>query len=305
MHYFVFTFLFASLSLLFSTPLLAGEEGKARIRVISKTEAEATRETYIAWSDSEIEADEQYQTIIIVKGKVQIRGQTKNLVILGGETLLDAGSRVEKRLIVLNGRLKKHENAEISDQVLFELPDSFPRWLSSIVPFLALLFSEGAHFLSLLLRGVLWCLMGALLFVIAPNLLKDAEERALQMPMSGVGWFVAAAVIFIPGILALIVSIVGILLVPAYLMVFAFIFYFCAFVLVANILGQYLPPKKSYVMPPLRFFYGVFILMLIEAVPYVGSALIYLAMIITGGAMAAVTLARLRGRVTRSANQKA
>lgn len=277
----------------------AEQESQGRVRIYSKSDAggESTHdETTMLWSDGTIGAEERVETLVVFHGRTDFYGRAKDLVVLGGDVTLHPGSQISERLVVLGGNLHKKDGAKISEQVLFELPQTFPRWLATFGPFVSIFASGGAQFFGIVVRAVLVCLFGALAYVIAPELMRQAEARAVQMPLQSVLWSMLAAIGFLPGAVALVISIVGIVLIPLYIMSFAFVFIFLAYVMAANILGHYLPPRNSHVMPPLRFFYGVFILVLLSHVPLLGSMLIYLAMVVTGGAMFATLMQRFRGR---------
>lgn len=285
-------------------PLLAqaDTESSGRLRLFSRTQGsgkEKAEDTFILWSNSTVQPEERFETVVVLHGKSEFYGKAKELVVLGGEVTLHDGAEISERLVVLGGKLHKRDGARISEQVLFELPQNFPRWLASLGPFVSFFSSGGAQLLGIIVRAVMICLFGALLYLIAPELMKQAEEKAVQAPLPSLFWSVLAALAFLPGIAALVISLIGIFLIPLYVMCFAFVFYFVAYVMTANILGHNLPPRRSHVMPPLRFFYGVFILVLFWHVPLLGPLAIYAAMSVTGGAM----LSTLWSRVFRK-NQR-
>lgn len=298
------------LVLLFAAVALAGSlacpahsapDSSGKLRIYSRTDKNGDvtkkKDTVVLWSDAVVESHEELDSVVVAWGKVHFHGRAKDLVVVGGEVILHDDARVDGSLVVLGGKLHKSEGAKVTEQVLFELPGHMPKWIAFLGPVFSFAYSEGAALLYVVVRAVFVCLFGALLYVIAPDLMREAETMAERKPLKSLFWTLMGAFLFIPGIVVLAISIVGIFFIPLFIMFYAFVYFFCAFVMAANILGHHLPPRESVVMPPLRFFYGVFIFVLISYIPVVGSLVIYLAMAFTGGAMFYTFFHRLRGRM--------
>jgi hypothetical protein len=274
-------------------------ESSGKFRIFSRTNhdgSEGKRDTVVLWSDGTIQQDEELDSMVVARGKVKFSGKVKDLVILGGEVILEDGSKVDGSLVVLGGKLIKKEGAKVSEQVQFELPGSMPKWILALGPFFAFIYSDSAQFLFVIVRAVIVCLLGALLYVIMPKLMHEAEFFATKSPAKSAMWSVVGMLLFVPGLVMLAISIIGIFFIPLFLMAYGFVYLFSAFVMAANILGNFLPPRDSAVMPPLRFFYGVFIFVLISQIPWVGTMFIYSCMAITAGAMFRMLVGRFRNR---------
>ena len=277
----------------------SSHETAGKFRVFSRTSQdgkEQKKDTVVLWSDSTINQDEELDSVVVAWGRVKFSGRAKDLVVLGGEVILEEGARVDGSLVVLGGKLIKKEGAKVAEQVQFELPSSMPKWILALGPFFAFIYSDGAQLLFTIVRAVIVCLLGALLYVIMPKVLHEAELYATKNPLKSAVWSLAGMLLFVPGIVMLAISIIGIFFIPLFLMAYGFVYVFCAFVMAANILGHYLPPRDSAVMPPLRFFYGVFIFVLVSQLPWVGHLFIYSCMAITAGALFRMLIFRVRGK---------
>lgn len=249
--------LFAILAL-FVFPLIGSAESSGKVQIYSKTTAKGDkvdkRDTFVLWSDALVLEQEEYDRVVVVGGDVQFYGQARDLVIVGGSVTLHDTAHVTGSLVILGGKFHKKEGAQISEQVLFELPENLPKWITVIAPVIAVMHSKGADFVYVLIRWVLVCLFGALLYMLAPELMHEAEKYAQKEPLGSAFWGLGGWLLFIPGLLLLIVSLIGIMFVPLFTCFYIFVFAFCSFIMMANIVGHNLPPKQSVVMPPLRFF---------------------------------------------------
>ena len=274
--------------------------GKVRIYSTKKGNDQVDRETIILWKNTVIQPHEEYDSIVVLGGNVDFHGRVQDLVIVGGQVILQDGARVENQLVVLNGNLSKKNGAVVTKQVVFELPSSFPSWIKMVGPIFSTIFAKGTGLLNILVNAIFFCLFGAILYLLCPELMRESEEVARHEPLISFGWSLIGVLSFVPGLLLLVVSIVGIVFIPLFFLFFAVIYYFSAYVMVANLIGHQLPPRESPVMPPLRLFYGVFVLILVQAVPF-GNWVIFAGMIFTSGAMIHTIAMRLNKGFRKSA----
>ncbi len=243
------------------------------------------KDTVVLWTSIDIQEHEEYDSLVVVSGDVNFYGKAKDLVIIGGSVILQDGSEVEESLVVVGGKLVQKDGAKVTEQVYFELPEHLPSWITAVSPIISTASSEGAAFLKRIVTAVLLCLFGALLYVIMPNMMQIAESTAQKNPLKSGFWAFGSVLIFVPGLAILIISLVGLIFIPLYVAIYFVIYLFIGYVMMANILGHFLPPRRSVVMPPLRMCYGVFILELASVIPYVGPLAIYVGSFITAGAM--------------------
>lgn len=243
------------------------------------------KDTVVLWTSTDIQENEEFDSLVVIAGDVNFYGRAKDLVVIGGRVVLQDGSEIQKSLVVVGGKLIQKDGAKVTEQVYFELPEHLPSWIAAISPVMSAIDSDGAAYLKRIVTAVLICLFGALLYVIMPNMMQMAEASAQKNPFESGFWAFGGVLMFFPGLAILIISLVGLIFIPLYFAVYFVIYLFVGYVMTANILGHFLPPRRSVVMPPLRMCYGVFILELVSAVPYVGPLAIYVCSFLAAGAM--------------------
>ena len=269
-------------------------------RVYSRTkdtgDDKSKRDTVVFWNDAAVQPHEEFDTVVVGWGRMDFYGKARDLVVVGGEVVLHDGAQIEESLVVLGGKLKKREGAKVGEQVLFELPEEFPAWIAWVGPIARLFYSDGAAFLSIVVRAVLIMVLGALMLALFPNTMQEAQVLARREPLRCLLWSVGGLILYLPGMFLLFISIIGVFFVPLHAFLYVFVYAFCAFVLLGEIVGAYLPPRDSVVMPPLRYCYGVFVIIVVSYIPFVGPPLIMLAMLVTSGAVLRVFKDRLQSR---------
>lgn len=286
-----------------STKANKKQDARGTFTVFSRKSGEddaQKKDTVVLWTSTDIQENEKYESLVIFSGDVNFYGTAKDLVIVGGKVVLHDGSKVEDSLVVVGGKLVQKDGAHVTEQVFFELPEHLPSWIAALSPIASLVRSEGASFLKQIVIAVLICLFGALFYVIMPETLQRAEDSVQANPFESGLWSFFGILFFIPGLVMLVISVIGIIFIPLYGFIYFLLYGLIGYVMTANILGHFLPPRRSVVMPPLRMCYGVFILELVSVIPYVGPLAIYICSFLAAGAMMRTLFYAVRSRTSKS-----
>lgn len=252
------------------------------------------RDHVVFADDARIEAGEKLDRVVLLGGELDFRGECEELVVIGGRAWLRKGSRVNGQLVLLGGNLQQEEGAFLpADKVVFQAPKDFSRFWRWAGP--------GARWLDLGWSGLLsflfdiaWTFfLGLFLHLAAPRFSRELADRVKTAPAKNLGMGVLAAVGFVPGLVVLAISIVGILLIPFYLLLFVAIFCLgriAAFALI----GSWVPLKPGKWNHPLvRLGCGFALLSLIRMAP-LGWLAVFIFTWLGCGAAARVLYARIR-----------
>lgn len=197
-------------------------------------------EIYFA-DDVRISAGEQRKDLVVMAGDVSLEGRVNSLIVVGGNVDLAPGAEIKGDLLVIGGDVHLSAGSRIGDELVmiggkfFDEPGSFVGSKRTITPKFKI-GSDRWHgpqiwphlwmvWWSRLLSGVLgfflaWGVLVLLqqwaneFLVLARNFWS---ERKLASTLSGFGVVLS----FLPGLLFLIVTLIGILLVPVYLLAVA------------------------------------------------------------------------------------
>lgn len=238
---------FISLSLIFLSisPLLAPAawatpeaEGPSNIFIEQKDSG-----TIVIWKDVTLPEQKHYNSVVVMNGHLDFFGTAKHLVLVNGRITLHPGSKVEERLVVLNGRIEQLDGSQtppptpptFSDrwqEKWNNLKDKFSNfswshdsqshdsetpssefWKILWWPFSFALFLA----VSLVLLAVFYFLSAIFLWI-TPRLSQNADEYFRSNPLKSLGIGIVAFLLFTPILVLLIVSIVGILLIPFYVL---------------------------------------------------------------------------------------
>lgn len=156
---------------------------------------------------------ESLNDVVVLGGHVTVAGNVQDLVVLGGSVQLLEGASVEN-LIVVGGKFEAALGAQIhGDKVLineFNATQTIDRWMWSRVE------TFGNH-LSHFFLAFLAALLGPwLLRKLVPNYLGRLRERQKQSWFRNIFFGLSLILVSLPLLLLLVISIVGILMIPAY-----------------------------------------------------------------------------------------
>jgi hypothetical protein len=241
--------------------------------------------------EARVEKGELFKTILLLWGNLDISGEVDKVIVLKGHVTFHAGSKLTSSLVVMGGSFDAESGADVAaDKVTMELPG--PAW--RFLQFAGNLWRENVDWVSKACASIVTCLIlwliGWPLFAFFPRL-QAATEGALipNWPKNlavGLLGSIGSCVVFV----LLIISIIGIVLVPIYflLLLFAGLTSYLAAGLWAG--HRLLPPKKGKKIQPGGFFLGLLALQFLWAVPVWWAALpVILLWILGWGALVRAT----------------
>ncbi len=243
------------------------------------------QEWRITWGNEVIRPQENIHNIVIIKGQLRFFGRADRMVIAGGNVILEDGSHVNESLVILGGNLKKRNGAFVTENIRFGSPDDLPDWVDSSAARHIITASNldfGFFFISLL--TLFLYILGLLLIRFFPSFVNHVENKLLAFPLRSYCYSIYSVLLFVPILLILVISILGIFFIPLLFLIYSLIYLFSILAL-ANFTGKRLPPKK-FPNPYLRFSYGFVAVLLVSSIPYIGPlAIIIIAFGIMGATM--------------------
>lgn len=208
-----------------------------------------------------LEAGEVYKTILVLWGELQVRGQVDEIVLLSGTVKFHPGSKINKSLVVIGGEYEALPGADVAgDKVIFKTAGPFWSLVRSGGNLWKNYYEGTARIIASLSFCVVVWLFGLLLFALFPKLQKNTEAIILtewsKNIFAGILGTIFAPVLFI----LLIFSIVGILVLPFYLLLL-FLAFYVSYMAAALWAGhRVLPPKKGQRVNPIGFLIGIIVL---------------------------------------------
>ena len=257
--------------------------------------------------DMTLPADKTFENVVVLKGNIDVYGKIENLVVIGGHIHLFSGSEVSNQLIVLEGSIQQDEGAiaplraftkrtwsekwkDFKEKFRHEINSG---WLSFeglqdktnpyFEQFSGLLWIPLAIALPLACLIVLFGISLVFLFI-APRISLFADESFQKHPIASLIWGMGAYLLFIPILGLMAISLIGIPLIPIFVL-FAVLILFAGFFSVCRSLGVLALKKIERNKNILATFIGIILLFLISFVPVFGHSLVFLAMVAGTGAM--------------------
>lgn len=171
-------------------------------------------------SNEVVHDGEKLQELVVVGGKVDIRGQVASLVIIGGFVELLPGARITKELVIIGGHLEEHEGVEISGKrVDMSLPGGEEAWTILGDKAKGFLFKgmkdhSWIRYFGLFLKlGVLMLFLWLGDFL-APSYQREVEKYLKRNPGWSAFWGYFSVLMVLPITLFLTLSLIGIPLLP-------------------------------------------------------------------------------------------
>ena len=221
-----------------------------------------------------IERGEIYKTVVLLWGRLDVHGEVDEVVVLSGHVTFFEGSKVNKSLVVMGGSFESKPGAGVKPETVVA-KEAGPLWrlLRSAGNIwrdhISWIVRAAAGVVSMLLA---W-LLGWAVFAGFPGLQQALTEKFNQeWPQNLAVGFLGSFLVPVVFIL-LLVSIIGILFLPFYLMalgVFALLSYAAAALWAGH---RLLPPKAGKKLNPLGFLLGLLAFQLLWMLPAWGSAI--------------------------------
>lgn len=285
-------------------------------RVVTKTTTISDDNAHVTlWKDVTIKADEKFESVVAMMGNVDFYGETNELVVMGGKVHLYPGSKVNGELVVMGGDIQRDDGATVNKQSIVNLgplngalraamPDANSKdflhpWYANgwgVPAALAWLFGSFTFQLGWKLACYLFLFaVGLLVLYCFPRLKLQSSQYLVQHLGASFGWGLLMLIIFVPVIVMLLVSLIGIPLIPLFCILYALV-WFGGYILGALELGRILPVLRNKQRDALALLFGLLSLCLISYLPWLGSTFVVLLMITGVGATAKTILDRLTGR---------
>lgn len=265
--------------------------------------------TMVVWKDMTIPERAHYESLVVMSGKVEVFGKIDKLVILGGKVSLKSGAAVTEKAVILGGSIEQAEGSrmpqptgELGDEVGSQISQKFKKF-KEFFHFKSEDQSEGENtgeeesrfswikaiwapfWLALPLAGmVILALLALAFFSMAPTLSTQALQTLKEHPFSALGWGSVSYLMFFPLILFLLISIIGIPLVP-FVVFFAILVVFAGFVASSRVLGELVLSWSNIQSAFIQTFLGILILVGLMNIPFLGGFLGFLLIVAGTGAV--------------------
>lgn len=209
---------------------------------------------------------EVYNTVVLLWGNLEVHGQVEEVVILSGKVTFHPTAQLTKTLVVMGGSFESRAGAKVApEDVIYRAPGPLWRILQSA----GNLYRDHFTWVMKLVGAVISCLLfwgiGLLLFRFSATLQGITAGRLMrEWPQNFlVGWIgaILAPVFFV----LLIISILGIILIPFYLLMLmaaGFVSYLAAALWAGH---RLLPPKPGQRINALGFLLGLAAMQLLWA----------------------------------------
>lgn len=221
-----------------------------------------------------LERGEIFKTVVLLWGELEVHGEVDEVVILSGHVTFFEGSKVHKSVVVMGGGFESKPGAGVSaENVVAREAGPFWRLLRSA----GNVWRDHFSWLMKLAAGVvsvlLTWLLGWALFHAFPGLQRALEGRLVkEWPQNLAVGFLGSFCVPMLFVL-LIVSIIGILFVPFYVLalLLASGLAYAAAALWAG--HRLLPPRSGKLINPLGFLLGLLAFQFLWIVPVWGSSI--------------------------------
>ena len=232
-----------------------------------------------------IAANETVDKAVAIGGSVTIAGHVRrDAVAIGGSVTLQPGARVEGDAVAIGGAVSVPEGATLEGDNV-SLGGAIPTTVGSAVrwvvggPHMFSMFS----FASRLTRAVLLFVIALLIAVSFPDALTRIGTYLVNRPgVSALGG-VAILLGFVPLVVLLAVTIIGIPLIPVAVLLLVTLLLF-GFTVSAAWLGDRIPVRQEHKTPIKSVARGGAILVVVGLIPWIGAAALILAAAVSAGA---------------------
>ena len=230
-------------------------------------------------------ANETVDKAVAIGGSVTIAGHVRrDAVAIGGSVTLEPGARVEGDAVAIGGAVSVAEGATLEGDNV-SLGGTIPTTVGSMVRWVV----GGPHMFSMfrfaarLTRAVLLFVIALLIAVAFPGALTRIGTYLVNRPgLSALGGF-ALLLGFVPLVVLLAVTIIGIPLIPVAVISLVALLLF-GFTVSAGWLGEKLPFLRENKTPLRTVALGGVVLVLVGLIPWIGTVVVVLAAVVAAGA---------------------
>lgn len=212
------------------------------------------------------------ESVVAIGGQIWISGTVGDVVVaVGQDVILEAGAVVDGDVVSVGGDVRRDPSAVVNGEITVVAWSGLGESWDEILGFGLL------AFLGLSIWGffgwlIVMFVIGWLMLSLLPNPMERHADALRASPMHALGWGVLAFLLFVPLMMVMVLTILGIFLIP--LLVLAYVYAGIVGVIVsALLLGHKLsdPLKREQISPVSALAIGLVILGLIRLVPVLGA----------------------------------
>ncbi len=183
----------------------------------------------VLWDDFTIPAEKSYKSIVVIRGNIELEGKTENLVVVDGHVHLVSGAEITNKIVLVHGQISREEGSKVPESVdTWNESSWWHRWenrfgsLGNAVEkfftsaWLWNLVAVPVVGVGILIAAAIIVLLGSIIFFIAPRFSHRADRVLRTSPFISVLWGLAGFLSIIPIAVIMVISIVGILVIPFY-----------------------------------------------------------------------------------------
>jgi len=244
----------------------------------------------------EVDADQRFGSIVVIGGSGTIKGEVRELVAVGSRVDLAPTARVNERLVSIGSTVNRAPGARVrEEEVSVSLPGMsawFEGWKG---PSHGMVAGMGMQLVWVVMTWAVGIALGIAFLHLFPQFhSKTAKYLEAERGRSfGIG--VLGHLLLIPGALLLVLTVVGIVLVPLY-----FVLYLCLLVvghlLVGWVLGKRLLKRQTAPSEAAVYTVGLGVLALLRLVPFAGPFVVWILSMAGFGAALRELSVWIRGR---------
>jgi hypothetical protein len=266
----------------------------------------------VIWKDVTIPERAEYENIVVMSGAVEFYGKTEKLVVIGGKIRLHDGAQIKSKMIVLGGTIEQLNGAKISGTISegtagYSVVNKLKKWIETWKNKWKHRIEDSddndedddeetssetwskifvAPLILTLPLTILLVIFGmALLFTfVAPRISESADQIFRNEPISSLMWGSIGYLLMTPFIAFLTLSIIGIPLVPLFLL-FILLFVLAGFFTASRSLGAIILRHVGVDFTALNLLLGLILLYGILFFPFIGKLLVFFILIAGTGAV--------------------
>lgn len=241
-------------------------------------------ERVIIGKEFHIDAEEKLGDVVLIGSSGVIEGEVTNLVSIASSVELTSTARVTKQLVVLGSQIEKRPGATVkADEVNVFFPASTK--IQELVNWVRqnLVFTWTDNMKWAAWSFVLALIFGLIYLRFVPQFNQNAVEYSRSQTFFSFVIGLMAQLFFFPTALMLIATIIGILFLPIYIMVFALV-WVIGYVVGACLIASHIPLAAK-ISKNKALIIGLALVGLVRLVPYVGFMLMLLITTVGFGAV--------------------
>jgi hypothetical protein len=279
------------------------------VTVAKANDSSAENNQVIVGQRFDVAADQVYDTLVVIGSTGSFNGQVSELVVIGSDIEIGETAVVGSSMVNIGSQTKIHPQASVrGEDIRVNIPQSWAQgWNSWMAP--GWMYDGGHHGGAQRMSwqmSVLWAvgswvaavLLGALYILIFPVFHRESVNDLGAHPGATFGIGILGYLGVAPGVILLIVTIIGILLVPAFFVAVAALVG-VGYVAAGGFIGRLLNirwKEASVRTEVYAMALGVLILKVVTLIPFFGGLVVALATTAGFGAVLRTLYASIRRR---------